>query len=148
MRSALGTVVLLAGALLVGCGSTPAPQINMAAAARSVWTASGLRDYHFIYETVCFCPPEDPILVTVRAGKVVAGAYVTTHEPVSAARLSTLLSVDDLFTKLDAAHARPAHTVQVTFDRRYGYPTSLYIDWDVMIADEEIEYRVSDLVPD
>ena len=38
-----------------------------------------------------------------------------------------------------------AAQVELEFDPELGYPTSVGIDYDTMMADEEIAYRVSDL---
>ena len=36
---------------------------------------------------------------------------------------------------------------QAAFDAELGYPTSLYVDYDERIADEEVGYGVSALAP-
>ena len=56
--------------------------------------------------------------------------------------------VQGLFEEIAAAYAAGAATVRVTYDERLGYPTSIWIDQDPMMADEETGYTVSALTAD
>ena len=92
---------------------------------------------------LCFCPSPDytgPFEVTVRGGDVSAvrlnGSAVDAERGVS---------VEALFALIDDAYARGAAEVELAFHPELGYPTSIGIDYDRQMADEEIGYRVSDL---
>ncbi|MEM1114975.1 MAG: DUF6174 domain-containing protein [Bacteroidota bacterium] len=111
--------------------------------AKAQWEAAGLDDYRLTLSRSCFCPAPDytgPFDVTVRDGSLaevrLEGAVVETERG---------MTVAGLFTLLEEAYARGAATVDVTFDPEAGFPTAVYIDYDVQIADEEIGYGVSDL---
>ncbi|MBC13990.1 MAG: hypothetical protein CMM85_13585 [Rhodothermaceae bacterium] len=112
-------------------------------AARERWADAGLDAYTMTLQRICFCPSPDytgPFEVTVRDGAVASvgldGATVDVERGVS---------VDDLFALIEEAYERNAARVELEFHPELGYPTSLGIDYDTMMADEEIAYRVSDL---
>ena len=112
-------------------------------AARDRWADAGLDTYTMTLQRICFCPSPDytgPFEVTVRDGAVetvrLDGATVDDERGVS---------VDDLFALIEEAYERNAARVELEFHPELGYPTSLGIDYDTMMADEEIAYRVSDL---
>lgn len=112
-------------------------------AARQRWRDAAMDDYQMTLQRICFCPVPDytgPFEVTVRDGDVstvmLEGASVDAERGVS---------VDALFALIDDAYERGAVEVALEFDPELGYPTSVGIDYDFQMADEEIGYRVSDL---
>lgn len=112
-------------------------------AARQRWQDADMDGYRMTLQRVCFCPVPDytgPFAVTVRDGEVASvllqGAGVDAERG---------MSVDALFALIDDAYDRGAVEVEVKFDDELGYPTSIGIDYDFQMADEEIGYRVSDL---
>lgn len=124
-------------------GGTPAVRPDTLDDAKARWEAAGLADYRFTLRRMCFCPSPDytgPFEVTVRGGTI--EAVRLDGAPVDAARA---LTVDDLFALIEEAYEREAETVRLTFDPETGAPTDLYIDYEAMMADEEIGYTVTDL---
>jgi hypothetical protein len=147
---ALGLAALLAVPLLTGCGGgsddppLPDPVVPLSfSAARQVWTLLALPAYRFTLATVCFCVPESDIEVTVRDGQVTSAVHTDTRAPVSPARLLTLPTLTVLFDIGADAYARNAAQVTFTPNTRYGFLESIFIDYDVQMADEERGYRVS-----
>ena len=121
----------------------PAPVSPELEQARQRWQAAGLSDYQMTLRRMCFCPSPDytgPFEVTVRDGDVsrvrLSGARVDAERGVS---------VEALFALIDDAYERGAVEVALSFHPELGYPTSIGIDYDRQMADEEIGYRVSDL---
>lgn len=121
---------------------TPAARDDLEAA-RERWADAALEAYEMTLQRICFCPTPDytgPFEVTVRDGKlasvVLNGAEVDDERGIT---------VEGLFALIEEAYDRDAASVVVEYDERMGHPTSLSIDYDVRMADEEIGYRVSDL---
>jgi hypothetical protein len=100
------------------------------------WAREGPSDYTFHLELRCFCAQRQFDL-TVAEGRV-------THvEPVT--KVGDLPTIDDLYDiARDAGHDR-AHSVRVRYDRHDGHPTSVSIDESRSVADDEIEYVVTNL---
>ena len=119
------------------------------------WRAANVRAYTFTYERQCFCTAEvrGPFVVTVENGAVasvrrLAGGMTPDGTPAPGAedrRPENRLRVEDFFALLDGAFAENAAEVRVAYDRRLGFPTSVWIDRDRQMADEEVGYRLTDL---
>ncbi len=127
--------------------STPGAAALAAAEAR--WKAKAPASYSFIYEPSCFCP-RTKLLVTVVDGDVTSvTAAPGQHDDPNAfvPPVADTPSAETLFADLRRAYsdAKPAADVQVTYDAEYGYPASVFIDWDVNAADEETRYGISAL---
>ena len=54
-------------------------------------------------------------------------------------------TVDDLFAMLQDAIDGGAVSITVEYERQLGYPTTAFIDYDALIADEEQGFAVSEL---
>jgi hypothetical protein len=142
---------LLASGFLIGCGGggdeAPLPGLPGAPpsflAARQLWTLLALPAYRFTLTTLCFCIPESSIEVTVRDGQVSSAVHVDTRVALSPERLRLLPTLTVLFDLGGNAYARNAAQVQFTSNTRYGFLESIFIDYDIQIADEEIGYQVS-----
>jgi hypothetical protein len=91
--------------------------------ARSDWAEFDTPSYRYRYVPVCFCDPE-PIEANVIDGKLV--------NDTGDARLH---SIENWFDIIDEAIGT-AHLVRAVYND-WGYPDSVYIDVDEMIADEE-----------
>ncbi len=100
--------------------------------ARTRWAEQGGRPYRWAYSPVCFCP-DGEIRVDVIADRIVN----STGEDG--------LTVDAAFDMVDEQIGTAAD-VRVTYDD-LGYPTSLYVDVDEMIADEEFGLELVQFSP-
>lgn len=151
LRSYLSALAMLA--LLSGCGGggvtsqEPTPPVSYAAA-KQTWQNAGIQNYRFTLQTICFCIPEEAIRVVVTNGQVSSATFVPSGAPLGAGRLNTIKSLSGLFDTADQAYARGAAQVRFTGNGQYGYIENLYIDYDAMIADEEIGYTVTDFAVD
>ena len=64
-----------------------------------------------------------------------------------AKNLALYQTVDGLFDTIQKAIDGGAPLVQADYDPSHGYPSSVYIDLDQRLADEEISYEASGLKP-
>lgn len=109
-------------------------------AGKSLWQAKNLSTYNFTYQRSCECPPQEqmPKLVQVVDGMVLA----IDGSPVQATQRSSSLSpvptFGGLFTIIQDAINANAFRIRVSYDQQYGYPTSIFIDYEEMVADEEL----------
>lgn len=149
------TLLLMAGCAPTATpdpGTEPAAEPNAPATsaegpealaeARARWADAGLSAYRYQIEYACFCPPEamGPFTVTVRGGVVEPSGQ--TAPPGGA-----LPTVEDLFARIEGAFAEGADAVDVTYDAARGYPLSIYIDYEQLMADEEFRATLSGLEP-
>jgi hypothetical protein len=121
-------------------------------AARARWQGAALDAYEYGYHKFCECyrdsPPET--IVSVAAGEVTrvrhrpAGA--TVEVPAADRNFSYYWTVDGLFALLQSALERGV-LVRATYDATLGYPRELYIDYDADFIGDELDLRVTSVVP-
>ena len=131
--------------LIAGC---PVPALALTQdeldTSRSLWNINGLTDYNYVLQRQCNCigDARRPGLVQVRGGAITAVSDVETLQPINPSLFRT---VDGLFDELQNAIDQSADDIQAEFDSRFNYPTSIWIDFDRGIADEELIYFSRDL---
>lgn len=113
-------------------------------AAKSTWnTYKSTIDntYNYTYQRACECPDDAtlPKFVQIVEGLIVAvnGSPIVAIERTNAAA-DTPPTFDGLMDAVQNGINQNAFFVNVQYDPNYGYPTSIYIDYDEKIADEEL----------
>lgn len=120
------------------------------AQARALWEASGgdggYQNYDFVYDLSCECDSEqdDPKLVLVRGGLVDSVTFLETGAPYEQGNVWT---INDLFDEIQKAIDEGRPQIDVDYNETYGFPTSIFIDYELNIADEEFIIAISDFVP-
>ena len=106
-------------------------------------------DYAYTLEQRCFCANIDQkYRVTVEGGMAVSVTWATAgqgHEVGDAVPEGQflMLSIQDI---IDLGNDAEAAQVKVDWPAGQLYPTSVYIDRNKMIADEEVTWVISDVV--
>lgn len=107
--------------------------------------------YTMIFFNGCFCPPEyrGPYLAVVNSADEVASAMYVQD---SSHNLSGTLVVDPddgrittiqgTFDRIQQALDQGAADLSVTYDPVAGYPSDVYIDWELYMADEETRISI------
>ena len=146
----LGKEILVGGiaALLIGCSGQAEEEQAASTGLQSLqdnrekWAEADIGHYRFTYKRVCFCLPEDNIVIEVEDGTVESAVYAESGQAVDPARLAELQSIEQLFDMIAEAFANNAHAVRAGYNDAYGYPFDVYIDYDQMIADEELGFQI------
>jgi hypothetical protein len=137
---ALRYIRLTAVLILAACGgdstTTPANPLDEQ---RSLWASQDLTDYTFDVSRSCYCQFVGDVRVTVKDGVI---TDVTELASEVARDPETFRTIDGLFDLVQDAYDRDAHEVQVEFDPSRGYPTRVWIDYVLMIADEEMGFTL------
>lgn len=122
---------------------------------RKKWESQGIDDYSFTLQRNCFCRGDAirPINIEVRDGSVTSARYADTGELIPDDRQYNKQSVynlnaDGLFNLVEQGIKGGAAQVDVTYDKTFGIPTSIYIDQSQQIADEEMGYTISNFRPE
>ncbi len=111
----------------------------------ALWQHSNFSSYTYIYKTICFCPPEENILIMVANGQIVTTSYTPSGTPPLARRVKELMTVKELFQVIQKAISDKVARLEVKYNVTSGYPEKIYIDVDERIADEEMTHIVSNL---
>jgi len=116
--------------------------LEQLANARELWQAAQAVNYRFGYQKHCECNRDIPpvTVVTVMGGRIQQVYHLHSDSdrqvPAREGSLDLYWTIDDLLDKLAGALAAEA-IVRMEFDSTYGYPKSLYIDYDPdFIGDE------------
>jgi predicted small lipoprotein YifL len=152
---------------LAACGSDgsddvvadPAPTSSPTSASPSAPTASPTvgtypafapTDYTFELTVSCFCMTSGvPILVTVVDSQVADAVYGAAEggrggtqegEP---ADEGLRMTIDDV---IEAANDTDADRVSVDWPAGQDYPTSVFVDGETNVADDEVGYGITDVV--
>jgi len=110
-------------------------------AAKRLWESSGVDNYEYTFEQECECLSdyERPVKVRVNPDGNKWGEFADVSEMSPAVLVPDdfeVFSIDDLFAKIETSINENYHALTVTYDAKYGYPTSLLIDEDETIRDE------------
>jgi hypothetical protein len=108
------------------------------------WQAAGLHDYAFTLKQSCFCIGMQPLRITVRGDAVQSAVTASDGAAVKPEERGKLLDMNQIFQKIEAAYAQPADHITLTLNQEWGYPERVYVDYYVMMADEELIYEISD----
>jgi phage gp36-like protein len=113
-----------------------------------LWSLHHLDRYSFGYQNNCFCLQayRDPVLVQVQDATVtsVVSRY---GDPVLESVAELVPSIEEIFAVIQEAITLNVHSILVTYHEVYGYPTSVYIDYDERLADEELSITVDYFAP-
>ena len=122
---------------------------------RKKWDSLGIDDYSFTLQRSCFCTPDStrPVNIKVRDGSVTSARYADTNELIPDDRQTNKQSIynmnaDGVFNLVEQGIKSGAAQVDVKYDAQYGLPTSIYIDQNQQMADEEVGYTISNFRPE
>jgi asparagine synthetase A len=104
------------------------------------WQQQNIQKYTYIFQRGCYCPREytRPVKLKVKNQQVVRAKFVDTGELLPANLQGNKQTVTDLFNLIQRAIDKNAFRITAEYDEQYGYPTSISIDYDERIADEEV----------
>jgi hypothetical protein len=139
--------------LLTACGDSffgPSDQRALDEA-QARWEASGLTDYVFEYQHLCFCADADRLVrIQVASNLVVSVEPVDGQGPLAAQNLSAWPTIDTLFSHI-ASLASSGGFKDFEFDATYnptlGYPVSIELTAPSNVADAGSVEKVSELEP-
>lgn len=143
---------LLAAALvLTACGSEPTPVADdpapTAEPTTGTYPAFAPADYAYTLSVSCFCVDAGaPVRITVVDGEVTDAVYTKDGRGVDEGTQAPdyrRLTIEEIIA---AANDTEAASVEVEWPQGQDYPSSVYVDQDEQMMDEEIGYAVSDVV--
>mmetsp|Transcript_6517 Transcript_6517/g.12676 ORF Transcript_6517/g.12676 Transcript_6517/m.12676 type:complete len:398 (+) Transcript_6517:270-1463(+) len=157
----LGIVATLISVPAAGQIAIPVPASGVSSAdatkdldkARTRWYSLNVTDYDYRYSMSCECldSVSTPKNVQVRDGTIQSVEYAYNFDPsadptVPPEAIDSIQTVPELFDTIQAAIDGGASKINVQYDRNYGHPTSVRIDYDETMADEEFNARTDALI--
>ncbi|MFV1977387.1 MAG: DUF6174 domain-containing protein [Candidatus Scalindua sp.] len=109
-----------------------------------LWKDSGILSYRYEYRKLCFCPPQENVVVIIEEGLVSEAFYTPSGVFLTEAELERLFTMEGLFEVIQNAITSNVASLNVTYNVDYGYPERISIDVDEAIADEEVTHLVTE----
>ena len=130
----------------------PAPQDLQHTAAqmfkknKEKWSSTGISNYQYTFQQICFCPADDTakVSITVYDNNVDSIRRVSDGKLIKPSSSGTY-TIDQLFSLIQDADNKGADRLSVIYDDELGYPTSIDIDYEKALADDEISIKISGL---
>lgn len=149
---ARGLALLVAGALLAGCGDSPfSPgELREVHRASTRWEARGFTDYRFEALSSCFCAPEVTrwTQVEVRGGVVASARSVETGELYPSSSHGLWPTIEARFIALlQARSGQGLVDIVARFDPVLGFPTFISYQYDSSILDAGGTVHVRNVAP-
>lgn len=118
-------------------------------AARALWESTATSNYTYNFNWQCFCIEDfvARVTVTVQDGQVMSVIRVEDGQPVDEQFKDSFVTVDELFDRLQDAIDQNAASIRAEFDPGNGLPTEVFIDYQAIIADEEMGWNADDVTP-
>ena len=109
------------------------------------WRDQNLKSYEFTLQISCFCILEYtlPKRVVVQNNEVVQvddASYEELND-------SVIQTIDGYFDFIRETRKQNPDEEEITYDAVLGYPTYIFFDISYQMADEEIRYTISELIP-
>jgi len=107
---------------------------------QSKWNRKNLSNYEFTLTIGCFCPQAvaGPHVIKVDDDTIAS----VNDQPYDPSTMSYLMTIDDLFNFVGKSIERNPYKKRITYNSLYGYPESVYFDFEKAMADEEIGYNI------
>lgn len=109
------------------------------------WRDQNLASYEFTLQISCFCIREYtlPKRVVVQNNEVVQ----VDDTPYKEFNDSAIQTIDGYFDFIRETRKQNPDEEEITYDTDLGYPTFIFFDISYQMADEEIRYTISELIP-
>lgn len=111
--------------------------------ARKRWASHGIEEYEFTFQARCFCRQEFLRPVRFRVGEG-GSVLLTKIDELAREYFEKYNTVEKLFEFVESAIDRNAYELNVTYDAELGYPRSADVDYERMMKDEELRFRVTE----
>lgn len=139
-------LIILTISTVGSCNSVDAAR-RMLDEHRRLWQEQNAANYTFTLRVICFCPVDatTPVNIVVSNCDASEITYVGTTTIVEERYFEDYDTVEKLFAVIEDALKQDVHSLQVEYDRIYGYPVRIDIDYIETAVDEEISFSVSNL---
>lgn len=129
------------------CESGPSRGEILSQKAKWLSNFDGVLNYEFTYQRTCYCTPESvrPRRVIVGDGEVVEVRFADGDGEDASDFIDATPTIEALFDSI-ADGAENWYKLDVIFDVKRGFPVSTDIDEDSMLADEERNIVITDVV--
>jgi len=108
------------------------------------WESMNMNHYVYNFRASCYCIDEwvREVSVTVNNNSVISVLFTNDGEPPQTLQISDWHTINSLFD-LSKAIIEEAAEFKLEYDKTYGNPTLISVDWDFEIVDDEFIFNLS-----
>ncbi len=115
--------------------------------ARDIWKQTALTNYAFTLEQECYCPLPAKSRVYVENNKVFAVKDLSSNRWLDKNKeIKYFKTINQLFDLIDKNISKKPDSLHVLLDKHLGYPKLVEINPQYRIADDEINFRIRNLM--
>ncbi len=110
------------------------------------WESMNMTHYGYNFRASCYCIDEwvREVSVTVNNDSVISILFTDDGEPPQILQISNWHTINSLFD-LSNTIIEEAAEFKLEYDKTYGNPTLISVDWDFEIADDEFTFYLSNI---
>ena len=110
------------------------------------WESMNMTHYVYNFRASCYCIDEwvREVSVTVNNDSVISLIFTDDGEPPQTLQISDWHTINSLFD-LSKTIIEESAEFKLEYDKTYGNPTLISVDWDFEIADDEFIFNLSNV---
>ncbi len=116
--------------------------------AKAMWNQQDINDYQITTQRSCLCIVKGDVVNIVEQGQMSSAFYAGNGRNLTTEELAEQKTIDEFFAVIQQAIDVEASSLVVSYHATFGYPTQISIDYDQLVADDEIYYQLFDLKTD
>ncbi len=130
----------------ISCDNEPDSNITEWQKNKNIWDSYQMEKYSFDFRANCYCVDEWVREVNVSVNKEVITDIFFTDDSLKPTilTLNDWYSINNLFD-IAKSSIGEAYKFEIEYDKKYGNPTMISIDWDSLTADDEIEFYTKNI---
>jgi hypothetical protein len=130
----------------IACNKSVEPDFSYITNPHTRWQAYGFTTYSIDQHLSCFCANVGiTVRVFVKDNHVVLVTEKATGDTLPSEYWRSYKTIEELFTIIQGINEDSVAEFNVTYDAKFGYPTSFYVDLSAQMADEEYQYTSANL---
>ena len=144
-RGAVAATVLLSGCVIFSAGDDD-PQANLTEH-RALWDGTGIADYTFNFQRICFCNAQFiiPVRLTIRGDTIIEVFDLQEEQPIETYAPGDYLGIDELFDFLQGAIDQNAVEIDVSYDQNLGHPVDITVDFSRQRFNDDLAFQIREL---
>ncbi len=109
----------------------------------SQWQALNIENYEFEQRVVCFCTPPAGRFhkITVESGAIVEIIDLEDDRSLPSENFDFFKTISQLLEFVESIDPDSVAVFNIEYDSNFGFPSSIYVDFDSFTLDEEIGYE-------
>ncbi len=113
----------------------------------ALWQQTAINSYVIDFQRICFCLPDltQPVKLSVENHNLSDAIYLS-GAAVNQSNYVHFYTINKAFSLIQEAFDAKAAEVRVVYNQEFGFPTSVFIDYDERLADEELQFRFNNFI--